>query len=403
MDKLISVRGLKRFKQRILQLIPSTLPASGGNADTAHSILQTSKSGETIDLNTLHSTGGDKTYYYKIDGSATTIVNGIDGINMRGCITTVNFGDGNWGKQIYSPWNSNETYCRAFGLSNGEITFLDWKKSVDSELYLPSNPNLLDNPDLQINQRENIVEDTVYTKGGYFFDRWTSHADLNYKKTSECLEIYRGGDLGGGIFLTQHFETNLDANEYYTVSIYTTSGAQSITIKPNGERHTLDKCHFSLAQSGASMIIMTGVTLPFKGIKLELGDHATPFIPPHPSIELLKCQRYFWKIGSLPDNVYKPSIFIAKKMDDTHIRLTPTLNPPTNMRTFPSVKINDTNPAEQVSLRCTNDGSVITGKLYVDGFCVYRNGLSCIYLNDWTGTVNDGFLYEACVELSADL
>lgn len=286
---------------------------------------------------------------------------------------------------------------------NSSISSLQEKMEQKADISEVSNPNLLDNPDFRINQRENVVEDTVYTKSGYFFDRWTSHTLLSYEKTNECLEIYADGDLGGGIYLTQHFETNLDADKDHTVSVYTTSGVQSITLKANGERHNLDKCDFTLTQSSANIIIKTGVALPFKGIKLELGGQATPFIPPHPATELLKCQRYFWKIDNLPGNIYKPSIFIAKKMDSAHIRLTPLLNVSTTMRGFPSVKINEIEPSNQISLRCTNDGSIITGTLYVDGFCVYKNGLSCVYLNDFTGDVKDGFSYEASIELSADL
>ena len=36
-----------------------------------------------------------------------------------------------------------------------------------------------------------------------------------------------------------------------------------------------------------------GINVTIKRVKLEVGSCSTPFVPPNPAEELLKCQRYY--------------------------------------------------------------------------------------------------------------
>ena len=174
-----------------------------------------------------------------------------------------------------------------------------------------SNPNLLINPDFRVNQRGQAE----YTSG-YTVDRWYS--------PGKCS----AAPISGGVKLTstvtasstthafwQDFEFPLPPGKYtlslkaadvtgvwaarirtvtaagdYVDSYYTSAlheGVNKVSVDlSEGE-------YISAVSVGINKGTEAGNSLKLAWVKLEVGDGATPFVPPDPATELAKCQRYF--------------------------------------------------------------------------------------------------------------
>ena len=194
-----------------------------------------------------------------------------------------------------------------------------------------SGKNELDNPDFRINQRGQAE----YTSG-YTVDRWYS--------PGECS----AAPISGGVKLTstvtassithafwQNFEFPLPPGKYtlslkaadvtgvwaarirtvtaagdYVDSYYTPrlqAGINSVTVDLS------DSEYISAVSIGCNKGTEAGNSLKLAWVKLELGSAATPFVPPDPATELLKCQRYFtiYKHQNATSNTDKCSIGVG--------------------------------------------------------------------------------------------
>ena len=147
--------------------------------------------------------------------------------------------------------------------------------AADGTLSAPiySNPNLLDNPDFKINQRG--VSGTI-TAAGYFVDRW------KLKSGSVTINANKTLTLNGTI--EQILETAAGTN--------VTASSNAGVISYNNSTKTVS---------------LTGQNVTVSWVKLELGNKATPFVPPSPSKEFIKCLYYYEKSvstvwASIPDN-----------------------------------------------------------------------------------------------------
>ena len=170
-----------------------------------------------------------------------------------------------------------------------------------------SNPNLLINPDFKINQRG----ETEYTAAGYMVDKWQCIAANGKVAVGESGGITLTAADSGEVKLRNLFEENLDGEEI-TLSvcinnkIYNISGVASknMTAWNKQLKIIFDEGYAlfgSKTQAGDVFFVMltayAGKSFNCKWIKLERGSFATPFVPPDPTTELLKCQRYFHRLG----------------------------------------------------------------------------------------------------------
>ena len=170
-----------------------------------------------------------------------------------------------------------------------------------------SNPNLLINPDFKINQRG----ETEYTAAGYMVDKWQCIAANGKVAVGESGGITLTAADSGEVKLWNLFEENLDGEEI-TLSvcinnkIYNISGVASknMTAWNKQLKIIFDEGYAlfgSKTQAGDVFFVMltayAGKSFNCKWIKLERGSFATPFVPPDPTTELLKCQRYFHRLG----------------------------------------------------------------------------------------------------------
>ena len=143
--------------------------------------------------------------------------------------------------------------------------------AADGTLSAPiySNPNLLDNPDFKINQRG--VSGTI-TAAGYFVDRW------KLKSGSVTVNDNKTLTLNGTI--EQILENTAGAN------VTASSNAGSISYN-----------------NSTKTVSLTGQNVTVSWVKLELGNKATPFVPPSPAEELMKCMYYYEKGGQSVNRV----------------------------------------------------------------------------------------------------
>lgn len=165
-------------------------------------------------------------------------------------------------------------------------------KAIFEALANKANTNLLINPDFRVNQRN---KNGVITDTGYFVDRW--------QLVNGTVTINADGTLMLNGTIVQILEN--------AVGDTTTPSASAGTASYDDNART-----FTLTASGE---IITWV-------KLELGSIATPFVPPDPATELVKCQRYYCAVERINTvNVLNTSYANVAATFPTEMRITPTV------------------------------------------------------------------------------
>lgn len=193
-------------------------------------------------------------------------------------------------------------------------------KSYDFRDANGYNPNLLDNPDFAINQRGTAVYTVSSATPKPTVDRWNAQGVMQLtvgdgvtvkvtEKTSSALT-----------FLSQKVPFTFVGDDVsVTLSVSGTSSKANLYVDALDSSGSTLKHSISLATDSIKSVTLEGipadtvmlrVRLDFpantaansechlKWVKLEIGDHATPFVPPNPVLELAKCQRYLLKINA---------------------------------------------------------------------------------------------------------
>ena len=278
-------------------------------------------------------------------------------------------------------------------------------REIETNLAQLSNPNLLINPDFRINQRG---QTSWSGKDQYTVDRWRQFIDINGTITKDDDGLIFD-NTNGKISLGHFFENPSDfAGKTVTLSakIMKLSEDAHGSIYIGGNNLVLVDHRFNSLIKDEWVTLSITYTMPSEltnmiacifvnddaqtkikvnWVKLELGSIATPFVPPDPASELLKCQRY----GDIEHNgeaCYK-AVFSANKDADGYYTLYANL--PVEMRTVPTVAIYDYNNTanavwlpgvgsiainevkavqnkRQIAIKCNNDA--IAGKAVMFGW-----------------------------------
>ncbi|MSS64609.1 hypothetical protein [Velocimicrobium porci] len=256
---------------------------------------------------------------------------------------------------------------------------------LDGKIACLSNPNLLINPDFRINQRGQ----TEYTSAGYTVDRWRIYENGNI--TSENGYVL----LGAGNGFVQCVESNDFLNgKTVTMSALTNHGFVSGTLKVASEGHEYFTVNDSVQlyhRGNAYGVYPVKETIVY-WMKLEIGSLATPFVPPEPAIELLKCQRYYQRIPTNGKQVYRCSdgrLFVNFQFS-------------TEMRTTPNIQ------GLPITLQMFNvvDNVVLVEKNWYNVHCSNSKGVSFLAIRfselETTGTGVIGYLDNNADFLEAD-
>lgn len=216
-------------------------------------------------------------------------------------------------------------------------------------------PNILINGDFQVWQRGTSF--TLPSNGKYSADRWGiwNYVDTNIKvyKSGRVLRVEEYNAVGGvgaytpmyqniegyaeyaGKTLTLSCNLTLDTGVTASVSFYdgvtgyttgaiSTSGTKVVTGLISSNPTTL-QVTITLYREG--LAVGKGITVNW--VKLEVNDHATPFIPRNYGEEFALCQRYYQRLIS---TTYPP----AARMATTHL---PGMNFQVTMRITPTITI----------------------------------------------------------------
>lgn len=176
----------------------------------------------------------------------------------------------------------------------------------------PMNPNLLINPDFRVNQRGQ----SEYSSG-YSVDRWFIEGNKCSVRPSVdgiLITSVINPDTNTHVFW-QKIENPLKPGKYtLSLNVSEVSGVWSARIRTvNASGDYVDSYYTSVLHNGVNKVSVdlsegeyisavsvginkgteAGNSLKLAWVKLEVGDGATPFVPPDPATELLRCQRYF--------------------------------------------------------------------------------------------------------------
>ena len=173
-------------------------------------------------------------------------------------------------------------------LSSGSLIKWDGEKLANGvAVSSVVSPNLLMNPGFSINQRGGS---SYSTANQYTVDRWmlesgsvsttAGNNGLNLSNASICQYIEGMEQLSG---------------ETLTFSAWIGGAKKSVTGVLSTSAVSADGLSFSWTSTGYIKAEITG-TGTLEWAKLELGSSATPYCPPDPAEELLKCQRYYYRI-----------------------------------------------------------------------------------------------------------
>ena len=177
----------------------------------------------------------------------------------------------------------------------------------------PCNPNLLINPDFLVNQRGQNEYSSGYTVDGWYIegnkcsvrpsvDGILITSAINVDSNSHAFWQKIENPLAPGKYTLSlnvlevsgvwaaRIRTVTAAGDYvdsyYTLALR--EGVNKVSVDlPDGE-------YISAVSIGFNKGTEAGNSLKLTWVKLEAGSAATPFVPPDPATELLKCQRYLF-------------------------------------------------------------------------------------------------------------
>ncbi|MSS63190.1 hypothetical protein [Velocimicrobium porci] len=182
---------------------------------------------------------------------------------------------------------------------------------LDGKIACLSNPNLLINPDFQINQRG----ENTYSSSGYTVDRWMIPDGISLQK-KVYTKLLNLSTQEACMWVKQPFEYQKFAHTYTLsmkikkdradlqcrIEIFGSSKSYSKESKETTDWQIITVTATDCRPEYVSIITDRGAAegdfMWIEWAKLEVGSLATPFVPPDPATELLKCQRYYEKIDS---------------------------------------------------------------------------------------------------------
>ena len=263
--------------------------------------------------------------------------------------------------------------------ANGKVVQDTTYYIIDADENIPSRPNLLINSNFAnpVNQR-GVIGDTWNKHVTYGLDRWKLYANgsglntNNYtidttkhkvSKNDGYITIFtKGGETYTQLAYSHEFPEQLKGKDitlsikcrctkdsYFTMNFTDTNVKTYVgTFKGTGnfEVYTLtanivNGCgglYFGTGNCNPETLVYTNLsidtTLDVEWIKLELGDHATPYVPRLFEEEWLLCRRYYKFISAEVLTYYASA-------NDMYFRVQYENIPNNGLRTTPTVTIAD--------------------------------------------------------------
>ena len=187
-------------------------------------------------------------------------------------------------------------------------TGIGWEgwRNVTYKSDLP-NPNLLINPDFRINQR---AKTTYNGTNGYCVDAWIRSSDATVNVVGDGIAMSYSSTSNPAVFQSVNFSNKLYGKPItfsasingtvYSCSCTPTAGSEGTILaftRLDGETDTpadnsIPNIYIQMNSRGIIQCVLNNVT-KCEWAKLEIGTVATPFTPPNPEEELLKCRERY--------------------------------------------------------------------------------------------------------------
>ena len=277
-----------------------------------------------------------------------------------------------------------------------------------------SNPNLLDNPWFTVNQRG---ANSYTGSNKYSFDRWllspqTSGYDCSISKSNDVLTVTAHTEKHGSIL--QYLEEDLSARllgKTITISIILSDGTietATATISSSVSAWTIvasiGKADWGLALEYTNtskfqffVRAYANKSVSFKAVKLELGSVSTLAMDtaPNYATELLKCQRYFCRLGESSSGY---PICVGRAHNATQGRYLIKL--PVEMRTNAVVTISDLTKVRELCNHMQNSPTAFSaGGMDKGGYLQLYTTTSGLVTDELVGLM----LNTAYIDVSAEL
>ena len=226
-------------------------------------------------------------------------------------------------------------------------------------------PNLLINSNMvgAINQRGQSSFSDMHT---YTIDRWM----LMYGSAS--YSSANGMTLDDYSQICQYIE-GLEGfvGKTFTLSAFIDGSVQTLTAELSTSLIASGKLSFVYTNTGYCQVNVSGPGL-VKWVKFEIGGNATPFVPQGYQTELIRCKRYYQKLGHNSLNgVYLKDINMA----DIHARFIPMRNVPTMVDNVNTLVVNISGKG-QATMSITDKGfSAAGGNIAFQG--TLSNNFNC--------------------------
>lgn len=270
-----------------------------------------------------------------------------------------------------------------------------------------TNPNILHNPWFQVNQRGA----TTISSTGYFVDRWrvsTPSAGSSTITLNSDGTITIDNSLGeGNVYIVQRRTAKTIsrvAGRKVTASVMLSDGTvlsgsgtyvgTETTDYYSDENIRLQSSPQSNGQFFALRVV-TGKTVTIKALKLELGSISTLAMDTAPDMatELLKCQRYYQKVGT-PDSGYP--ITVGRAHNTTQGRYLIHLD--AQMRTNPSITCSDFSKVREACNHQQSTPSAFSAGVRSSYMAIYTTTTGLV-TDELSGLLLNGEYFELDAEL----
>ena len=204
-------------------------------------------------------------------------------------------------------------------------------RSITDKSDLP-NPNLLINPDFRINQR---AKTTYNGTNGYCVDAWIRSSDATVNVVGDGIAMSYSSTSNPAVFQSVNFSNKLYGKPItfsasingtvYSCSCTPTAGSEGTILaftRLDGETDTpadnsIPNIYIQMNSRGIIQCVLNNVT-KCEWAKLEIGTVATPFTPPNPEEELLKCRERYQTFNGTLVPYYKTNNIIEFSIPTPH-------------------------------------------------------------------------------------
>ena len=194
-----------------------------------------------------------------------------------------------------------------------------------------TSPNLLDNPWFRINQRwftSHTASDT-----GYTVDRWRDTSNLKTELSSNIITLTKSNTTSIGSFSQRILYSEVitpivgkdvtlsvmlsDGTIYSDTATIPTLTSTLNTIIDTAIGDTDFNMQLSVASTNSTyvrfMSDVANATIKIKAVKLEVGSTSTLYmdVPPNYQQELIKCQRFFERVGGTHSQLVGSGFFLS--------------------------------------------------------------------------------------------